>query len=46
MSDCELMPWSVKAQELLRQQYAPVGTSSRVAVEDAIKSLVSAENEG
>ena len=25
--DCELMPWSVKAQELLRQQYAPVGNS-------------------
>jgi protein phosphatase len=25
--DCELMPWSSKAQELLRQQYAPVSTS-------------------
>jgi protein phosphatase len=25
--DCELMPWSVKAQELLRQQYAPAGTA-------------------
>ena len=25
--DCELMPWSAKAQELLRQQYAPVGTA-------------------
>jgi len=25
--DCELMPWSAKAQELLRQQYAPVGYS-------------------
>jgi protein phosphatase len=25
--DCELMPWSSKAQELLRQQYAPVGSS-------------------
>ena len=23
--DCELMPWSAKAQELLRQQYAAVG---------------------
>ena len=23
--DCELMPWSAKAQELLREQYAPVG---------------------
>ena len=25
--DCELMPWSSKAQELLRQQYAPVGNA-------------------
>jgi protein phosphatase len=25
--DCELMPWSAKAQELLRQQYAPVGNA-------------------
>lgn len=26
--DCELMPWSAKAQELLQKQYAPVGHSS------------------
>jgi protein phosphatase len=26
--DCELMPWSVKAQELLRQQYAAVGAAA------------------
>ena len=26
--DCELMPWSAKAQELLRQQYAPVGSAA------------------
>lgn len=25
--DCELMPWSAKAQELLRQQYAAVGAA-------------------
>jgi protein phosphatase len=25
--DCELMPWSDKAQELLKQQYAPVGNA-------------------
>lgn len=25
--DCELMPWSDKAQELLRDQYAPVGNA-------------------
>jgi len=28
--DCELMPWSAKAQELLRKQYAPVGASGVV----------------
>ncbi len=37
--DCELMPWSVKAQELLRQQYAPVGTSARIALGEAVVSL-------
>jgi protein phosphatase len=26
--DCELMPWSVKAQDLLRRQYAAVGASA------------------
>ena len=26
--DCELMPWSMKAQELLVEQYAPVGASA------------------
>jgi protein phosphatase len=28
--DCELMPWSAKALELVRQQYASVGTAARV----------------
>ncbi len=37
--DCELMPWSVKAQELLQQQYASVGTSARVALGKAVASL-------
>ncbi|MBA4029022.1 MAG: hypothetical protein C0475_07800 [Planctomyces sp.] len=32
--DCELMPWSVKAQALLREQYAAVGSSARVALAD------------
>ena len=44
--DCELMPWSVKAQELLRQQYAPVGTSARVAFADAIALLETTSNRG
>ena len=44
--DCELMPWSVKAQELLRQQYAPVGTSARVALGEAIASLETTAERG
>lgn len=37
--DCELMPWSAKAQELLRQQYAAVGTASRVCLNEAVGAL-------
>jgi protein phosphatase len=37
--DCELMPWSAKAQELLRQQYAAVGAASRAALPEAIAVL-------
>lgn len=44
--DCELMPWSVKAQELLKQQYAPVGTSARVALEEAVASLQTTAERG
>jgi protein phosphatase len=34
--DCELMPWSAKAQELLRSQYAAVGSAARAAVAEAV----------
>ena len=44
--DCELMPWSVKAQELLQQQYAPVGASARIALEETIASLKTAAARG
>jgi polynucleotide kinase-phosphatase len=37
--DCELMPWSVKAQELLVSQYAPVGTAGKEALSAAIVVL-------
>ncbi|HEX8492191.1 MAG TPA: polynucleotide kinase-phosphatase [Pyrinomonadaceae bacterium] len=37
--DCELMPWSAKAQELLRQQYAAVGAASHASLTDAVKAL-------
>lgn len=44
--DCELMPWSVKAQELLRQQYAPVGVSASVSLRDVLDSLETVEKRG
>ena len=44
--DCELMPWSVKAQQLLQQQYAPVGASARIALAGAIASLETAAERG
>jgi protein phosphatase len=40
--DCELMPWSAKAQELLRQQYAPTGAAARAALPEAIAALEAA----
>lgn len=37
--DCELMPWSAKAQELLRRQYAPVASASRNALARTVVEL-------
>jgi protein phosphatase len=37
--DCELMPWSAKAQELLKQQYAAVGASGQATLADEIAVL-------
>ncbi|NDJ25629.1 polynucleotide kinase-phosphatase [Nostoc sp. B(2019)] len=42
--DCELMPWSAKAQGLLREQYAPVGVASRLALNDAVSLLQQASD--
>ncbi|MEA5568850.1 polynucleotide kinase-phosphatase [Anabaena sp. UHCC 0399] len=44
--DCELMPWSAKAQALLRGQYAPVGVSSNLALNDAVTLLKQASVRG
>ncbi|MCC5651512.1 polynucleotide kinase-phosphatase [Nostoc sp. XA013] len=44
--DCELMPWSAKAQGLLREQYAPVGVASRLALNDAVTCLQQASDRG
>jgi protein phosphatase len=37
--DCELMPWSAKAQELLRSQYAAVGAAARASFAPALAAL-------
>ena len=37
--DCELMPWSVKAQELLVKQYASVGAAARTSLHAAVDGL-------
>jgi len=37
--DCELMPWSAKAQELLRTQYAAVGSAGSASLPRAVHAL-------
>jgi protein phosphatase len=39
--DAELMPWSAKAQELLRQQYAAVGASAQASLTETLAALES-----
>jgi len=41
--DCELMPWSAKAQELITSQYAAVGAAAGLALPEAIVALERAE---
>jgi len=45
--DAELMPWSAKAQELLRQQYAAVGAAAKASLTETVASLafVASQNE-
>ena len=40
--DCELMPWSAKAQELLRSQYAAVGSAAGAALPQVAAQLAHA----
>ncbi len=44
--DCELLPWSAKAEELLREQYAAVGSSARAALSAALDGLEAARARG
>jgi len=44
--DCELLPWSAKAQELVRQQYAAVGAAATGALEAAERVIEQATVHG
>ncbi len=44
--DCELMPWSAKAQALLKQQYAAVGASARASLAAEVATLEQAAARG
>ncbi|MEP7086775.1 MAG: polynucleotide kinase-phosphatase [Gemmatimonadota bacterium] len=44
--DCELMPWSAKAQGLIRDQYAAVGAAASAALPDTVAALAAAERRG
>jgi protein phosphatase len=44
--DCELLPWSAKAGELLRGQYAPVAAAATTALDAAAGLLTGAAERG
>ncbi len=44
--DCELLPWSAKAKELLRVQYAATGAAARTALPEAVSVLARAADRG
>lgn len=44
--DCELMPWSAKAQELLRDQYAAVGAAAAAGLAETVSTLEAADGNG
>jgi protein phosphatase len=44
--DCELLPWSAKAMELIRRQYAAVGSAARAGLTGAIATLERAATRG
>lgn len=44
--DCELLPWSAKAEELLRGQYAAVGAAARAGLSAQVDALQRAADRG
>ncbi len=46
LMDCELMPWSMKAQDLLRKQYAATGAAAGRALDETCALLAQAGARG
>ncbi|GII92008.1 polynucleotide kinase-phosphatase [Sinosporangium siamense] len=44
--DCELLPWSAKAEGLIRSQYASVGAAARAALPEVLNVLEAAAGRG
>jgi polynucleotide kinase-phosphatase len=44
--DCELLPWSAKAEQLLRTQYAAVGAAARAVLPAALDAVTRAQAAG
>lgn len=44
--DCELMPWSAKAHDLIRNQYAAAGAAARAALHETVGVLRAAAARG
>lgn len=44
--DCELLPWSAKAEPLIREQYAAVGAAGRAALPAVLDTLDAAAGRG
>ena len=44
--DCEILPWSAKAMELLRRQYAPTGASAKAAFAASSRAVEAAVGRG
>jgi protein phosphatase len=44
--DCELLPWSAKAEELLQRQYASVGAAATKTLEAEVTALETASRRG
>ncbi|MBD5786064.1 polynucleotide kinase-phosphatase [Cellulosimicrobium terreum] len=44
--DAEILPWSLKADQLLRDQYASVGAAARAVMPAALDALAAAEARG